>query len=84
MKKIEAKRLAKKAFADGGIHINQKDMKDVIIHNMMVEDYFPHRRIFRVEMNDGRSYEMLQETVDKDNNFSMGSAKYITREVREV
>lgn len=80
----ENKRIAKAAFNDAGMKVYQKDMKEVIIHNMMVEDYFPHRRIFRVEMNDGRSYEMLQETVDKDNNFSMGSARYITREVREV
>ncbi len=84
MKKIEAKRLAKKAFADGGIHINQKDMKDVIIHQMNVVDYVPHRRLYSVELVNGKKLEALQETVDKDGDFSIHSARYITREVREV
>lgn len=84
MKNTENKKLAKQALKEYGIKANMKDMKTVIVNKLNIIDYFDHRRIYRIEMIDGTIYEILQETVDKDNNFSMGSAKYITREVRII
>ena len=84
MKNTENKKLAKQALKEYGIKANMKDMKTVTVNKLNIVDYFDHRRIYRVVMHDGTVYEVLQETVDKDNNFSMGSAKYITREVRTI
>lgn len=82
--KREDMKMAKKALADAGIKVFQKDMKDVTIHKLNISDYVAHRRIYRVEMLNGKVYEAIQETVDADDHFSLDSARYITREAREV
>ena len=85
---IEDKRVAKTVLEKGGVKIFQKEIKNVVIHRFNMEspdgEMFPHRIIYRVEMNDGTIYEAVEETVDKDNNFSTASGRYITREVKEV
>jgi hypothetical protein len=83
MKKSEAKKLAKYALKDYGIKAYMKDMANVTINELNIKDYFAHRRIYRIEMINGTVYEVLQETVDGNNKFSMGSAKYKTCKVRE-
>lgn len=88
MAKIEDKRIAKIVLANGGVKVFQKDIKNVIVHHINMEsedgEIFPHRIIYRVEMNNGVIYEAIQETVDNNGNFSLGSAKFITREIREI
>lgn len=79
----ELKRKAKVVLENGGVKVFQKDMDEVIVHKLQVRDYIPHREIVYVRMKDGTTYEALQETVDQEGNFSLGSAKYITKEVRK-
>lgn len=88
------KKMAKSILADEGIKVFQKDIKDVKIHPVTVIDHkvgeglendrFAHREIILVEMNDGKRYEILRETVDKEGKFSTNSAKFVTKEVREA
>ena len=87
------KKMAKSILADEGIKVFQKDIKTVTIHPVTVIDHtvgegltdrFAHREIILVEMKDGKKYEILRETVDKEGNFSTNSAKFTTKEVREA
>lgn len=88
------KRIAKSILAEQGIKVFQKDIKNVAVHPMTVirhevgkdlePDHFSHRDIILVEMNDGTRYEILRETVDNDGNFSINSARFVTREVRKT
>lgn len=87
------RKMAKSILADEGIKVFQKDIKKVTIHPVTVinhtvgeglTDRFAHREIILVEMKDGKRYEILRETVDKDGNFSSDSARFITREVKEA
>ena len=86
------KKIAKSILADAGIKVYQKDIERVDIHHVGVvehevgeghkPDHFSHRDIILVEMQSGKRYEILRETVDAEGNFSTNSAKMITREVR--
>ena len=86
------KKLAKSLLAAEGIKVFQKDIKNITVHHLntvehevgegIAPDYFSHREVILVEMNDGKMYEILRETVDKDGEFSINSAKFATREVR--
>lgn len=88
------KRMAKNLLAEQGIKIFIKDIKTVEIHPVTVvshnvgeglaPDRFSHRDIVVVLMKDGTGYQILRETVDKDGNFSTNSARFITREVRNI
>lgn len=87
------KKMAKSILADEGIKVFQKDIKKVTIHPVTVIDHtvgegltdrFAHREIILVEMKDGKKYEILRETVDKEGKFSTNSAKFTTKEVREA
>lgn len=88
------KKMAKSILADAGIKVYQKDIKKVDIHHVGVvehevgeglkPDYFSHRDIILVEMQDGKRYEILRETVDENGDFSTMSAKMVTKEVKEV
>lgn len=89
MKEIEKKRLAKNALKDAGIRAYIKDMTRVELHQQDVRSldgghFFPHRRLYYVELSSGLKFEIRQETVDKEGNYSRGSALYKTVEVREV
>lgn len=83
---IDDIRMAKVVLEDGGVKVYQKDIQDVKVHhfNMRSEDgeMFPHRVIYRIEMNDGKVYEAVKETIDKNGNFSLGSGLYATTEIR--
>jgi hypothetical protein len=82
MKIIEIKRLAKMALNDYGVKLNIKDMKKVTINRLNYSEGFAHRRIFLVETINGKRIEILSETVDANGDFSLGSAKFVTRDVR--
>lgn len=77
---------------EGGVEVLCKDIKKATLHEVTVvehelaggtlpPDYFNHRELVKVEMNDGSSFEILRETVDADGNFSTVSAKMVTKEV---
>ena len=88
------KKMAKNILADAGIKVYQKDIKKVNIHHVGVvehevgeglkPDYFSHRDIILVEMQDGKRYEILRETVDENGNFSTDSAKFVVRDLKEI
>lgn len=85
--KIDDIRMAKRVLEDGGVKVFQKNIKSVIIHKFNMEspdgEIFPHRQIYMIEMKDGKVYEALRETVDKDGNFSLASARFKTQSVVE-
>lgn len=81
---MDLKRIAKAAFADYGIKVNQKDMRQVTLIERKRQDHFAHVRVFRVRTHDDKLYLIKQETVDANNKFSMYSARYITRFVIEI
>ena len=88
MKRDKA-RFARLILAEAGIKIYQKNVKSVDIHHMRVVehshgDYISHRDIVIIKMVDGTTYEVLQETVDHDGNYSETSGKMVTKEVRQA
>lgn len=82
------KRTAKDILADAGIKVYQKDIKDVKVHKFNLKspdgEIFPHRYLYRIELNDGRIFNAYRETVDRDGNFNLASAKFMTKDVHEI
>ena len=81
---MSLKRMAKAALAVYGVKMYQKDMKKVTLIKKNIQDHFAHVRIYEIRTNDDRLYRLTQETVDENNKFSMNSARYITKEFKEV
>lgn len=87
------KRVAKRLLEEAGIKVFQKDIKSVVFENKKVvrhelaggtlaPDYYPHKQVVTVGMEDGTSYILDRETVDKDGNYSEGSALWATKSVK--
>ena len=85
--KLDRIRMVKRFLAENGINVYQKDIATVERHGFPIRSddggIFDHREIYLVVMKDGKKYEILRETVDAENKFSTGSARMITREIRE-
>ena len=43
-----------------------------------------HRIIYRVYTKDGKTFELLKETVDKNGDFSTNSARYMLKGCKEL
>ena len=43
-----------------------------------------HRIIYRVYTKDGKTFELLKETVDKNGDFSVNSARYMLKGCKEI
>lgn len=86
--KMDRIRMAKRFFQENGMKVFQKDIYSVTPHffNIQSDDGHPfdHRIIYSILMKNGDRFEILRETVDANGEFSTGSARMITREIRKV
>lgn len=86
--KLDRIRMVKRFFAEKGIRVMQKDIADVERHAFPIPsddgELFEHREIYVVTLKNGDKYAIMRETVDELGNFSTGSAKMVTREIKGV
>lgn len=80
---VKADHVIKNFLTEKSINVLVKDMKKIERYDMPPFKEIHHRIIFKVYMKDGTTYEILRESVDKNGDFSIDSAKFITREVRK-
>lgn len=78
--------MCQRFLAEKDINVSLKDIARVIRHAFPIAspdgEYYDHREIYLVELQNGERYEIMRETVNESGAFSLDSAKMITRTVR--
>lgn len=84
MEKVKANNYIKSLLTAAGYTVQISNIKSVERYEMPPFKEINHRIIFKIETKDNRKFELLLETVDKNGDFSINSARYALRGIKEI